>query len=79
MAMGATVRQQSCPSPEEGVRALMDAAKHNDTTRLLQVLGPAAQPFINTGEPDTRRNDDVSREYAACRAPASCADLSDFG
>jgi Protein of unknown function (DUF2950) len=51
IAMGAAVRQQSFPSPEEGVRALMDATKHNDTASLLQVLGPEAQPFINTGDP----------------------------
>jgi Protein of unknown function (DUF2950) len=51
IAMGAAVRQQSFPSPEEGVRALMEAAKHNDTASLLQVLGPEAQPFLNTGDP----------------------------
>jgi Protein of unknown function (DUF2950) len=51
IAIGAAVRQQSFPSPEEGGRALMDAAKHNDTTRLLQVLGPEAQSFISTGDP----------------------------
>src|SRR5262249_43382320 len=51
IAMGAAIRQQSFPSPEEGVRALMDATKHNDTASLLQVLGPKAQPFINTGDP----------------------------
>jgi Protein of unknown function (DUF2950) len=50
IAIGAAVRQQSFPSPEEGVRALMDAAKNNDTASLLQVLGPEAQPFINTGD-----------------------------
>jgi hypothetical protein len=51
IALGAAARQQSFPSPEEGVRALMDAAQHNDTASLLQVLGPEAQPFINTGDP----------------------------
>jgi hypothetical protein len=51
IASAAAARQQSFPSPEEGVRALMDAAKANDTARLLQVLGPDAQPFINTGDP----------------------------
>jgi Protein of unknown function (DUF2950) len=50
IAIGAAVRQQSFPSPEEGVQALMDAAKNNDTASLLQVLGPEAQPFINTGD-----------------------------
>jgi hypothetical protein len=50
IAIGAAARQQSFPSPEEGVQALMDAAKNNDTASLLQVLGPEAQPFINTGD-----------------------------
>jgi Protein of unknown function (DUF2950) len=50
IAIGDAARQQSFPSPEEGVRALMDAAKNNDTTSLLQVLGPEAQAFINTGD-----------------------------
>jgi hypothetical protein len=51
IAIGAAARQQTFPSPEEGVQALMDAAKNNDTTSLLQVLGPEAQSFINTGDP----------------------------
>lgn len=50
ITIGAAARQQSFPSPEEGVRVLMDAAKNNDTASLLQVLGPEAQPFINTGD-----------------------------
>ena len=50
-AMGAAARQQSFPSPEEGVQALLEAAKRNDTTSLLQVLGLEAQPFLNTGDP----------------------------
>jgi hypothetical protein len=50
MAMGAAARQQSFPSPEAGVQALIDAAKSNDTTSLLAVLGPEAQAFINTGD-----------------------------
>src|SRR5262249_51061031 len=51
MVMGAAVRQQSFPSPEEGVEALVEATKANDTARLLHVLGPEAQPFLNTGDP----------------------------
>src|SRR5215813_14955846 len=51
MAMGAAAKQQTFPSPEEGVRALLDAAKNNDTASLLQILGPAAQTVINTGDP----------------------------
>jgi len=59
LAIGAAARQQSFPSPETGVQALMDAAKSNDTTSLLQVLGPEAQAFINTGDTVSDR---VSRE-----------------
>src|SRR5215510_11210761 len=50
LALGVAARQQSFASPEEGVQALMDAAKNNDTTSLLQVLGPEAQSFISTGD-----------------------------
>jgi hypothetical protein len=59
LAIGAAARQQSFPSPEAGVQALLDAAKNNDTNGLLQVLGPAAQAFINTGDPVS---DQASRE-----------------
>jgi hypothetical protein len=50
IAIGAAARQQTFASPEEGVRALLDAAKNNDTASLLQILGPEAQAFINTGD-----------------------------
>ena len=55
IAIGAAAKQQTFPSPEEGVRALIDAAKNNDTASLLQVLGPEAQSFINTGDPVSDR------------------------
>ena len=55
IAMGAAARQQSFPSPEAGVQALMDAAKSNDTKTMLQILGPEAQSFINTGDPVSDR------------------------
>jgi hypothetical protein len=51
VAIGAVARQQSFPSPEAGVQALIEAAKHNNTKSLLQVLGSEAQSFINTGDP----------------------------
>jgi Protein of unknown function (DUF2950) len=50
-ATGAPATQQSFPSPEAGVQALMDAVKSNDTKTMLQILGPEAQPIINTGDP----------------------------
>ena len=55
IAIGAAARQQSFPSPEAGVQALMDAAKSNDTQTMLQILGPEAQSFINTGDPVSDR------------------------
>jgi hypothetical protein len=51
IAIGAAARQQIFPSPEAGVQALIDAAKSNDTKSLLEILGPEAQAFINTGDP----------------------------
>ena len=59
VAIGAAARQQSFPSPEAGVQALMEAAKSNDTKTMLQILGPEAQSFINTGDPVS---DQASRE-----------------
>ena len=59
MAIGATTRQKSFPSPEAGVQALMDAAKSNDTKTLVEILGWAARSFINTGDPVS---DQASRE-----------------
>lgn len=51
IAMGAVAEQQSFPSPEAGVQALVEAAKRNDTEAMLQILGPEAESFINTGDP----------------------------
>src|SRR5262249_20967 len=50
VAIAADARQKSFPSPEEAVQALLDAARNNDTQSLLQILGPEAQSFINTGD-----------------------------
>jgi hypothetical protein len=55
MAIAAPTSQQSFPSPETGVQALIDAAKHNDTKAMLQIFGPEAQSFINTGDPVSDR------------------------
>jgi hypothetical protein len=59
MAMGAAAKQTSFPAPEAGVQALIEAAKNNDSKTILQILGPAAQPLINTGDPVADR---ASRE-----------------
>ena len=49
--MGAAARQKSFPAPEEGVQALIEAAQKNDTAALLEVLGPEAKSFVDTGDP----------------------------
>jgi DUF2950 family protein len=51
IASGAAARQQSFPSPEAGVQALLDAAKSNDTKTILQILGPEAKSIVDTGDP----------------------------
>ncbi len=51
VAIGAAARQKSFPSPEEGVRALIDAAKKNDEKMILEILGPEAKPIIDSGDP----------------------------
>ena len=60
VAIGAAARQQTFPSPEEGVRALIDAAKKDDEKALLEILGPEAKPIIDSGDPVSDRE---SREW----------------
>jgi hypothetical protein len=55
VAIGAAARQQSFPSPEEGIRALIDAAKKDDEKALLEILGPEAKPIIDSGDPVSDR------------------------
>jgi len=50
VAIAAAARQKSFPSPEEGVRALIDAVKKNDEKTLLEILGPEAKPIIDYAE-----------------------------
>jgi len=51
----AAVKQRTFSSPEEGVRALVDAAKSNDTKELLNILGPEAKSLIESGDPVSDR------------------------
>jgi hypothetical protein len=51
VAIGAAARQKSFPTPEEGVQALIEAAQKNDTSTLLEILGPEAKSIVNTGDP----------------------------
>jgi hypothetical protein len=55
VAMGATARQKSFPTPEEGVQALVEAAQRNDTTTLLAILGPEAKSLVSTSDPVSDR------------------------
>jgi hypothetical protein len=49
-AFGAAVKQKTFASPEEGVKALMEAAKKNDTNAMLAILGPEAKSLIESGD-----------------------------
>jgi hypothetical protein len=51
VAIGAAARQKSFPSPEEGVGALIDAARKDDDKALLEILGQDAKPIIDSGDP----------------------------
>jgi hypothetical protein len=50
-ALGAAAAKQKIfSSPEEGVKALIDAAKENDTKAMLTILGPEAKSLIESGD-----------------------------
>jgi hypothetical protein len=52
VALGAAAaKQRTFSSPEEGVKALIDAAKKNDTKGILEILGPEAKSIIESGDP----------------------------
>jgi hypothetical protein len=44
------VKQKTFSSPEEGVKALMEATKKNDTKAMLTILGPEAKSIIQSGD-----------------------------
>jgi Protein of unknown function (DUF2950) len=55
-ALGAAaVKQRTFSSPEEGVRALVDAAKSNDTKKLLDIFGSQAKSLVESGDPVSDR------------------------
>jgi len=55
-ALGASAaKQQTFASPEEGVRALVDAAKSNDTKKLLDIFGSQAKSLVESGDPVSDR------------------------
>jgi hypothetical protein len=47
----AAAKQRTFSSPEEGVKALIDAGKKNDTKGILEILGPEAKSIIESGDP----------------------------
>src|SRR5262249_36573268 len=47
----AAVKQKTFSSPEEGVKALIDAARKNDTKGILEILGADAKSIIESGDP----------------------------
>jgi Protein of unknown function (DUF2950) len=49
-AFGAAVKQKTFASPEEGVKALIEAVKKNDTNATLAILGPEAKSLIASGD-----------------------------
>ena len=48
-------QQKIFPSSEEAVRALMEASKGKDTKAILEILGPEAKAFLETGDPISDR------------------------
>jgi hypothetical protein len=49
-ASAAAAKQQSFASPEEAVKALVDAMKAGDLKALSVILGPAGKPLISSGD-----------------------------
>ena len=44
-------KQEKFKSPEDALRALVEAAKTNDTTELLAIFGPQGKDIISSGDP----------------------------
>lgn len=42
---------RSFASPEEAVKSLVQAARSNDTTELVAILGPGSQEIVSSGDP----------------------------
>lgn len=54
-AFGASPPQKIFRSPEEAVRALIEASKEKETKPILDILGPDAKAFLETGDPVSDR------------------------
>jgi len=53
-------RQKAFASPEEAVKALVDAIKKNDNKALAAIFGPGSQTLISSGD---KADDKVRREH----------------
>jgi len=56
LAFAVPAGQKSYKSPEAAVQALVKAAQAKDTQALLGVLGPLAEPIIDSGDPVSDKN-----------------------
>jgi hypothetical protein len=54
--------QKTFATPQEAIQAIVDAAEHNDTPALLQLVGPAGKDIIESGDPEQDR--DTRAEFA---------------
>lgn len=70
VALGAPAQQKVFPSAEEAVRALIDAARGSETKPILDILGPDAQAFVETGDPvsDRQSREGFVKSYEASNA-----------
>jgi hypothetical protein len=50
LAAAQDTKQRKFKSPEDAFNALVDAAKNNDTKKLLDVLGPEGKEIISSGD-----------------------------
>jgi hypothetical protein len=51
LAAPATAAQKTFASPEEAVKALLDAARDSDREVLLAILGPSGKDLLSSGDP----------------------------
>jgi hypothetical protein len=70
LASGTTAQpqqQRNFASPEDGVAALVDALKQDDSGALEAVLGPGSAEIINSGDPvaDKNARDEFLKNYEA--------------
>ncbi len=63
--MAAQANQKTFKSPEEAVKALIDAVKANDTKELLMILGPEGKDIISSGDEvaDKETRERVAQKY----------------